>query len=181
MKKVLVGSFLSAIIMMAIGTVFWMVFAGFGIMSQTPHEDAILAELKQQLPEDGTYELPLPPKTQEDPVYLQKMKQGPVVQIFIRHGGESFSMPIRMGAGFLLYLVSALLVSALLSMARLPSYGSRFLFVLVAGIFASVSVQLLNPIWWNHPWLYHLATCAHQITNWFLSAFVLAAIVRPRT
>lgn len=182
MKRMLLGSFLAAIIIMVVGAIFWMVIpAGISIIKPVPHEDALLATLKEQLPEDGAYILPFPKADMKDPVFQQKRQQGPLVQIFFHRNGEEISMPAQMAIGFLHYWLSAFLLAGLLSMARIANYGSRLLFIILGGSFATVSVQLLNPIWWHHPIYFHLVTSLHQFVNWLLAGFIMAAIVRPRT
>ncbi len=184
--RVLIGAFLSAIIVMGVGTAFWMVplpkinqSLGASMIQAVPNEDVVLTTLQQQLPEDGAYVLPFMPVDKNDPAYKKKEEAGPLVHIFFHKAGLPFGEPVQMAVGFVHYFLSALILGCLLGVARISSYGRRLLVMILAGIFASFSVELLNPLWWHHPWKFHLLTALHQVVGWLFAGFIFAALTKP--
>jgi hypothetical protein len=60
------------------------------------------------------------------------------------------------------------------------TYGRRVLFIIVAGIFASVSVALSDPIWFHQPWGYPVFGAVYQAGGWVLAAPLMAAIIKAK-
>jgi hypothetical protein len=75
----------------------------------------------------------------------------------------------------------ALIAGILLAMAAgsLRGYGSRVLFVLLAGLLASVWIAWGDAIWWFHPWTYVLGCTVYHLVSALLMGLVLAALIKP--
>ena len=58
-----------------------------------------------------------------------------------------------------------------------PTYGKRVLFVLLLGLTAALWSDFSEPIWWAHPWTYHLMTFVANVTTWGFAGLILARFV----
>jgi hypothetical protein len=65
-------------------------------------------------------------------------------------------------------------MAVLVAMAHqgLQTFARHWLFVTLTGIFASVSMEALYPIWWHHGWRFHMDIIFQQIINWLLAGLV---------
>lgn len=188
--RAILGVVLAAVVLFVWGFVFWM-FTGLGshICKGVPNETAILEVLKAQNLPDGSYVLPFPDEaamqsqdTKAFEAFAEKAKQGPLVRIQFRNAGEAPMNLQTFGIGFAHMLVSASVVATLLCLAgaSLPSFGARWLFVVLLGVFASLSIHLGTPIWFQHPWTPTLMLAFFDTAGWVLAAFPLAALVKPQ-
>lgn len=178
MLRWLLGALLAGVVLFVWGFVYYTVLpVNKMVMKKAPDEKAMLDVLKAGLGEDGVYALPYP---QDKPGAAGDV--GPMAQVFFRAGAERGTMAAKdFVLGYLHLFASALLVGALLLMCRdsLPHFGHRWIFVVVAGAFASVFVQLAGPVWFRQPWSYHLATAGlYQVAGWLLAALPLAGLIR---
>ncbi len=190
MLRLLIGSLLAAVVLFAWGAVFWGVSPlPFAVMRAVPNDEVVVEVLKKNLPASGVYLSPFPDeerygadRAEAEKAFLERHRQGPLVQITYRKDGLDAQGPAVFAAGFVHMLVSSLLVGGLLMLALpgLGGYASRVLFVFLAGVFASVTVTLSTPIWFHHPWQFPLLNALYHATNWLLAGFVLGAVIRPR-
>ena len=99
------------------------------------------------------------------------------------HGSMSSMEPVVLALGFLQEFVTVMLMGALLALAgpSLPTYVSRVRFLTLAGIAVAVFTDLGAPIWWRHPWPFHLVSAVYTVTAWFVAGLVLSAVVGPRS
>jgi hypothetical protein len=187
--RMVIGSIVSAVLLMAWGFVFWDVLPYPGQMWKgIPNEDAAIKTLKDDLPESGVYVSPEPRPLMEtneatQEAFKTKHKAGPLVQIFYHKEGIDPMDPMTFGFGFLHYLVSTFLASMLLVMAlhSLPSFFGRLIFVFLAGIFGAVFIDGLAAIWLHHDWKYQAFSAGFHASNWLLAGIVLAIAIRPKT
>lgn len=193
-SRTILGSLLAAVVLFVWGFVYYTLLPiNNMVSSKVPNEIVTLDMLKMQLPKEGVYVLPYPKefsesqkttKTGPSPAAVKETSTGPYARIFFKPEA-SYAMSAKdFVLGYLHLLASALLVGLLLTMARnqLPRFWQRWLFVVTAGTFAAIYVQLGGPIWFRHPWGYDLATAAfYQIGSWVLAGFPLAMLIKPRT
>jgi hypothetical protein len=183
MKQTLVGAAVAAVAMFLWGFLFWGAtdIPYKAVMRAVPDEPAFAQKLTEALPETGVYLVPSPSSGLSQDEMTKRMGAGPVAQvIFIREG-------VGVGAGVFVWgyvhmFVTAVLAGLFLRAARpaAVSYGSRFNLVLLAGLAGSVFSNLGKPIWWHHPWSYHILYFAYDVTSWLLAALVLAKFIRER-
>lgn len=184
--KLLLGALAGAVVLMLWGAIFWMALAsGSTAVRNLPNGDSLVAAMKSSITESGTYFWPqMDPKgtpEQRDEA-VKNYENGPVVMVSYRADGIN---PLGGGTyllGFVHFFFSALLVAMLMGFAlpRLASYGSRFGFILLAGIFAAFSVDLAGPIWFHTVAGLPVLNMVYHITGWLMAALVMAAIIRPR-
>lgn len=93
--RVVLGAVLASVVMFVWGAVFWMLLpAQFAVTRSLPTDKqvAVAEVLKTQLTADGAYWLPSPDEAQdraddENSPFMQRHRQGPVVQIMYRQSG----------------------------------------------------------------------------------------------
>jgi hypothetical protein len=61
------------------------------------------------------------------------------------------------------------------------SYGKRVLFLAVAGLAASVIVDIPNWNWWGFSGAYTLVNLVDFTLTWFFAGLVMAKVANPRT
>jgi lipopolysaccharide export LptBFGC system permease protein LptF len=182
------GALLSAVVLMLWGYLFWIVLGvPQGVLRPLPAGDPLTNALKAKGMTTGAYVYPARPSEEalKDRsrwnAYVEQSRRGPLVQLFYaREGADPISTTLA-ARGLLHFFVSSLLAAALLAVAspRLKRYGSRVGFVVLLGLFATVLVNLGAPIWFHHPWDYHLLMAAVDCFNALLMGIVLAAVVKP--
>jgi hypothetical protein len=187
MVRVIVAVALAAAVQFAWGFAFFGFLGGFDYMtSRAADETAVAAALQKDLPESGTYFLPMCPgmsaSEEETKAFEKRHASGPIVQIHYRKEGMSLAqMPLMMGMGFGHTLLTALLAAFLLRMALpgLPCYRNRVGFVLGLGVFAAVATRLSDAIWLYQPWAFPLGQMVFCVTAWLLAGAIMGAIIRP--
>jgi hypothetical protein len=186
LKKLLLGAFLVAIVLMVWGFIFWTFLASpFLVFSGVSNEAAVIEALDQNIAQTGVYLYPFPDMSGDSSTetFVAQHQAGPIVQIIFRKEGLNPMSPSVFVGGFIHFFVSALILGVLLLLALpgLSSYGRRLLFVVVAGLFAAILVNLSEPIWYYHPWGYHLYYAAFTLTSSLFAGLVLAWIIKPQT
>ncbi len=186
MTRILVGSLIAAVVMFMFGFAFW---AASGLsdraLSGAVDEQQARQMLSEQFPSDGTYKVPYSPDY-EDTVWQERMGEGPIATVIIKHGGKDMESPIMMVYGFVHYLACALLIAVLLSMAvgsgsgGMTSFGKRLMFVTLTGVAMAAFHHGGNVVWWEYPSDFPLLTAAYDIGAWFLAGIVLAAMIKPK-
>ena len=84
---------------------------------------------------------------------------------------------------FFFQLLAAFVLSCLLamSMAALPNYLQRVLFVALVAVFGSLIIDLPYWNWYGFPGNYTAAHFAEFLITWGITGLALAAVVKPRT
>jgi hypothetical protein len=188
--RLVLGSFLGAVVIMMWGFLFWVVSPfSFSFIRTIPNEEIVTQILKDYIPETGVYYFPgmemenlSQDKESAERIYTEKIQAGPVGQIFIRKEGVIPMNPMTFVYGFVHSFISALFVGLILLMTfpRFDSYGSRVLFIFLLGLFSAIWTSFSDPIWWHHPWGYHLLEASYSSGSWLFASFIMAGILRPR-
>jgi hypothetical protein len=186
--RISLAALLSAVVLMLWGYVFWI---GLGVpgavLHPLPAADQLAPALKAKIPQAGVYLWPNPPTEHvlEDPkqlaAYASAFRQGPIVHLFYLPDGINPVGITIFARGLLHFFASSWLAGWLLAMIgpRRATYRSLIGFVLLLGVFAAVFVNLSPPIWFQHPWGYHLVLAAFDCFNALLMGIVLGAIIKP--
>ena len=191
MIRLFVGALLSAVVLFVWGFVFW---AASGVtprfLHPLPNEDEVKQALQKGDIGSGTYLIPYPapgamsgadPKREAD--FVSRSERGPVVEIIYRKEGLDPRNVQEYVAGFCHFLAASLLAGVLLVLAQpgLRRYPARVLFVMLAGVFATVTVGFSKPVWFHHPWPAALYEAAYVVIGWLLAGQVLGLVIRPPT
>jgi hypothetical protein len=188
----LLAAFFAAVVMMAWGYYFWDLSPfPSKVQMPLPRQGDTVKRFLETFHRTGVYIYPLPEanvtgeeRKEAQQEYLEKMRQGPVIEVNYHNQGVDPMGRQFLGSGFLQYFVSAWLAAWLLSLAApsLPNFSARVGFVFVAGLFAVVAIKLGDGIWLSHSWDWVLLEAGFQVSLWLLAGLAIAVIVKaPRT
>lgn len=185
MNRLFLGSLLAALALFVWGFLFWgQPWGNPGVQNLSLNQsEAVLSTLGDAVPESGTYFVPDPTDTDNMDRLMELHERGPIAMIFVRKEGINPMAPTVFLLGFLQCLLTAFLIGLVLRAvaAQLPTYRSRVTFAALIGIAAAVWVNLADPIWWHHPWAFHLVSFAYDLGAWVLCGAILARFVDSRT
>ena len=179
MKKFLLGPVLAALAMFLFGAAYWMSPFPYKALKTVADNSAAALALGQIFPETGTYLIP-GVNTDEKQV-AELFKRGPLAQVqFVKEGHEMMEPAVFL-KGYVHYFVVSLLLAALLAKAAasLRGYCSRVSFCALVGVVGSALIEYSDPIWWHHPWAWHIACSIYAVLAFTVSGLVLAAFVKP--
>jgi hypothetical protein len=151
------------------------------------NEDEVSAVIASHASQDGTYLLPSGPPTagmtaeQKKSALaatMQKMQAGPIMVAAVRRGGfGSYSR------GLIIQLVSLMAAAFLLTWLLLQttglSYARKVAFLAIAGLAASVIVDLPNWNWWGFSGAYTAVNLADSMLTWLVAGLVIAKVAKP--
>ena len=148
------------------------------------NEAAVEAAITANATQPGNYILPNPHRpgltTEQTGALADKMMRGPMMFAAIRLGPMR-PFPVLLGLAFVMYLVSALIATFLLSNTAGLSYGQRVLFVILCGVLIFVGGKLDEWIWWSFSTTYLLIEFVAIVVGWILAGLVIAKFARGRT
>ena len=185
MVRIVLGAVLAAAALFVWGALFWMVLPfGDWVLKPLPNDEAVTKALNDNLPANGVYIFPgwdqaSGPEALE--AAMAKHRRGPIGQIIYAREGAEPMAPGTFLAGYLQMLASALLAAVLLRAAAPASFLARVAFAAALGLFAVVTVDVSNVIWFRHPWSMVALNGAYNLGGWLLAGLVLGAFVRPTT
>ena len=177
MKKIVLGTVLGGLAAFLWSSVSWELVGWHEkTMVNFRNEDEVAAVISSHAPRDGTYLLPGHQPTEA--AVMEKMKKGPIVVAAVRRGGfGSFSQ--AMIAQVLSLMAAAFLLTWLFLQTRGLSYARRVAFLAVAGLAASVIVDLPNWNWWGFSGAYTVVNLADTTITWLLAGLVIAKVAVP--
>jgi hypothetical protein len=165
MKSLPFGALVAAVVMFFLGFVF------FGLLGTTlfaPLDPAtggaVQASLGQQLPATGSYMVPADE---------EGWMVGPGAVIDFVAAGDSPSMAMAMGLGFLHFFVTALLIGFALKAAG-GGRARRMAVALWFGLAATVFGHLGDPIWYGFSWRGHLIEFVFDAIIFITGGLILA-------
>jgi hypothetical protein len=179
MKKFVLGPALAALAMFLFGAIYWMSPFPYKTLRSVANDSAAGLALAQLFPETGTYLVPGPNLNQKQMGELYK--RGPSVEVqFVKEGHDAMEPAVFL-KGYVHYFVVSLLLAALLAKAAasLRGYCSRVSFCALVGVAGSALIDYSDPIWWHHPWAWHIACSIYAVLAFTVSGLVLAAFVKP--
>lgn len=188
--RVTAAALLASIGMFVWGAVFWMVLPiQFDAARRltTDQQIAVVESLKPLLPADGAYWIPSADQAvdqADDPnaPWIQRHKQGPIIQIMYRQSGLDPMNPVQLVVGFVHTLICNILVATLLAWLRKSfcCYGARLTFVVALGLFAGLWVEIRQVVWLSYPLDYQLFNTAYDLSAWLVGGLILAAVVKAK-
>ena len=151
------------------------------------NEDEVSAVIASHAGQDGTYILPSMPSTagltpdqkkSALAAVMQKMQTGPIMVAAVRRGGfGSYSR------GLIVQLLSLMAAAFLLTWLLLQTSGLSFArkvaFLAIAGLAASVIVDLPNWNWWGFSGAYTAVNLADSMLTWLVTGLVIAKVAKP--
>jgi hypothetical protein len=156
-------------------------------IKEIPNEQAVLASMKTNMPEQGLYFLPglgLPEnatRAQQAAAMearMRKVETGPS-GLLVYHPSLNFSfgkaLVIELGTNILQVLLAVIL----LSQTNLTGFGARWRFLSLIGILAAISTNISYWNWYGFPTTYTLAYICTVALGFVIAGLVAAAIVKP--
>jgi hypothetical protein len=156
-------------------------------ISEMPNEASVLQAMKGSLSKDGFYFFPgfgLPEGASAEQqkaaisAWEEKYKSGPHGILIYHPSGDKPMSALQLATEFFTNVVQAVVVMFLLFWARIASFGRRFLFVVVAGILASISTNVSYWNWYGFPASYTLAAIFTMTTGFLFVAMVGAWMMK---
>ncbi|MFI5400466.1 MAG: hypothetical protein ACHQZQ_05390 [SAR324 cluster bacterium] len=182
-KRLLWGAGLSAAALMAWGYLWSISPLAFAEVKPLPDEQAMLKVIRDTQLGTGVYSYPALVAGQGmDGAYFEKIRSGPIVQIFMQREGYNPLNPLVYLAGFAHAFLVSLAAGALLVWVRpaLPNYGLRVGFIWALSAFAALFVDFSAPLSWHHPWGFHAFAALYDAGSGLVSGLVLAWALAPR-
>jgi hypothetical protein len=185
MKNILLAGLLGGLTVFLWGFLSWVVLPWHNAtMHAIPNEDAVITAMQQTIPSSGVYLFPAMPMSHDDPAqkaYADKCAKGPIGMLFYTREGMDAMRASTFIIGYLLFVFSALIAAALLSMTmdKLPGYGTRVIFVTLLGVFVASEGHLSAWNWVHMQFGYAVVGAADAVIGWLLAGLVIAAFVKP--
>ena len=187
-KSLILGTILGGLMAFVWSSVSWELIGWHEkTMVAFQNEDEVSAVIASHASQDGTYLLPSGPSTagmtaeQKKSALaatMQKMQAGPIMVAAVRRGGfGSYSR------GLIIQLLSLMAAAFLLTWLLLQttglSYGRKVAFLAIAGLAASVIVDLPNWNWWGFSDAYTAVNLADSMLTWLVAGLVIAKVAKP--
>ena len=102
--------------------------------------------------------------------------------LFVQKEGSAAMSPGTFGLGLLHEFIFALLIGLALRMTwhGMTSYGERVWLVILVGIAAALWSEFGAPIWWLHPWGFHVLNAVYAVVSWAIAGLIMARFAAPR-
>ena len=191
MKKILIGSFVGAVIFFVWSFLAWAVLpVHLHTFKYTPAQDSIMAMLNGSLPESGVYGMPMADnrnvsgfdaKFQEESEKVMKESVGkPMFSIYYKKEGYDMS-GFTLLRGFLFDLLAVLALSIMLApaLSLKGSFFSRWWLALVAGLFLNACGPLMQFNWMGVPGNFTIDMVLDNFLNWGIIGLWMAYYFKP--
>jgi hypothetical protein len=152
------------------------------------NEDDVATVIQLHTTQSGVYLLPGGPRIEgmtadqkkaAQTTLVAKMQKGPIVFAAIRRDGfGSYSGGLIIQ--FLSLVAAAFLLTWMLLQTSGLSYLGKVMFLAVAGLAASVIVDLPNWNWWGFSGSYTAINLVDSALTWMFAGFVIAKVAKPR-
>jgi hypothetical protein len=188
LKSLVLGTVFGGIVAFAWSTVSWE-FLGWHekTLNRFQNEDEVSAVIASHTMKDGTYILPASPQTEgmtsdqkkiAETEAMKKAQKGPLVVAAVRRTGfGSFSRALTIQ--LLCLMAGAFLLTWLLLQTSGLSYTRRVTFLAIAGLAASVIIDLPNWNWWGFSTAYTAVNLIDSTVTWLLAGLVMAKVSKP--
>jgi hypothetical protein len=154
---------------------------------EIPNEQAVLAAMKANMPENGLYLLPglgIPEnatRAQQSAAMearMRKVETGPS-GFLAYHPSLNFSFGKALAVELGTNMFQVLLAVILLGQTNLVSFTARWRFIAIAGMLAGISTNVSYWNWYGFPGNYTLAYICTVAMGFVFAGLVAAAIVKP--
>jgi len=187
-KSLILGTIFGGLVAFVWSSISWELI-GWHEKTMVPfqNEDEVSAVIASHASQDGTYLLPSGPPTagmtaeQKKSALaatMQKMQAGPIMVAAVRRGGFG-----SYGRGLIIQLLSLMAAAFLLTWLLLQttglSYARKVAFLAIAGLAASVIVDLPNWNWWGFSGAYTAVNLADSMLTWLVAGLVIAKVAKP--
>ena len=190
LRSLVLGSILGGLVAFVWSSVSWELLGWHEkTLVSFQNDDEVSALIASHAPKDGTYILPGMPPTEgmtaeqqkaAKAALMERMQKGPIMIAAVRRGGfGSFARGLIIQV--LSLIAAAFLLTWLLLQTSGLSYRKRVMFIAIAGLAASVIVDLPNWNWWGFSGVYTAVNLIDVTITWLLAGLVIAKVAKPRT
>ena len=187
-RSLVLGTILGGLVAFAWSTISWELVGWHGkTMVNFQNDDEVSAVIASHAPKDGTYILPGTPtdamtpeqKKKTEATVMERMQRGPIMVAAVRRGGFG-SFTRGMFIQMLGLMAAAFLLTWLLLQTSGLSYARRVAFLAIAGLAASVIVDLPNWNWWGFSGAYTAVNLVDFTITWFFAGLIIAKVAKPQ-
>lgn len=172
----LIGVLATAIAMFFVGFIYWglntLPYESWNAVGNDAEAQATLAEL---MPNDGVYFIP-GFRTDAGAALLQT---GPLIQAYVDHSPVAPSDPSIFLYGFVVNLITALLLMQLLRAGE--SFAQHLKTGALIAALIVVAVDVSNMVWWQVPLSWQLHLSIYTVLVFLVGTAVASFFVRPKT
>ncbi len=189
-RALILGTILGGLVAFVWSTVSWEMLGWHEkTMMNFQNDEEVSVVIASHAAQDGTYILPgsrstkgMDPeqKKQTEAALMEKMRKGPIMVAAVRRSGFG-SFGQAMCIQILSLMAAAFLLTWLLLQTSGLSYARAVLFLAIAGLTASVIVDLPNWNWWGFSGAYTAVNLADSTITWLLAGLVIAKVARTKT
>jgi hypothetical protein len=189
LRSLVLGSILGGLVAFVWSSVSWELLGWHEkTLVSFQNDDEVSALIASHAPKDGTYILPGMPPTEgmtaeqqkaAKAALMERMQKGPIMIAAVRRGGfGSFARGLIIQV--LSLMAAAFLLTWLLLQTSGLSYRKRVMFIAIAGLAASVIVDVPNWNWWGFSGVYTAVNLIDVTITWLLAGLVIAKVAKPR-
>lgn len=175
MKKFVLAPAVAALAMFLFGAAYWISPFPYKVLTPVGDNAAAAETLARIFPATGTYLIP-GPEIQDQQLLADLYQRGPSAQVQFIKEGHAPMEPAVFVKGFLHYFVVALLLALLISRTGdsvRTCYACIIKLSALVGVIGAVLIHFSDPIWWHHPWAWHLVCAAYVVLEMTLAGAVL--------
>ena len=186
MKKLIIGSLVSAFILFAYSFASWVFLPTHAhSFKYSKGQDSILKVMDQYMTEDGAYMMPILDNTNVKAFDMEYKKAceeyqktcigRPFAMVFFTKKMGDMD-PMMMVIGFLIYLIGSMIVCIFIGAAKhtLTTTFQRWWLVMLLACFICVVVYWSEANWMSMPWHYLQGMVIDTIVGWGLAGFWLS-------
>lgn len=187
LKQIIIGGIVGGITLFVWGVISWAAMDWHHATVQSHNGvNAVVENIEEHLPGTGVYYFPPMTFEQGDTeameAWVELHKTQPYGMV-IYNATPGYPMSaMRLVRGFLVDIIASMMATILLVMA-LPSLGgywTRVFYVLALGVFAIMSVHLVNHVSHDMPLSWTTGVALDATASWLFAGLVLGAIIRPQ-
>jgi hypothetical protein len=193
MGRVVIASFLGAIVCFIWGAMSWMLLDWHSSSLHSFDNEGVVAKtLVVSAPEHGVYILPnwmthaggnpTPQSQAAAEKAKADLKAGPFVYAVVRPGAKKQPFPVDLTFlwAFLRSLAACFIVALLVRLTKRLDYIQKVGFCVLCGVFAGLVSDVPMLVWFEAPLRYTLINMADHLCEWFLAGLVIGAVVQER-
>jgi hypothetical protein len=188
--RVLVAGIVAGLLVFCAGAFEHMVLNwGDRAMSSLPSETALVEFVRGQSLEPGIYGFPdAPPDFYDLPADEQerignelneRYKAGPNGLLIIGPTGQDMMGPAQLGGEIATNIAGGLIAAWIVSLLGQSCFGTRWLTVMLLGLFGWLSISASHYLWYRFPPAFIRDELFAAVLEWGLAGLVIAAIVKP--
>jgi len=187
LKQIIIGGIVGGITLFAWGFFSWAAMDWHHATVRS-HDgvDAVVENIEDHLPESGVYYFP--PMTFERgdnevmEAWMESHRTKPHGMIFYKTNVGDPTPPMRLVRGFFADIIASMMATILLVMAlpSLSGYWSKVLYVLSLGVFAILSIHIVNAVFHDMPVSWTLGVSLDVTASWLLVGLVLGGIIKSK-